>query len=189
MNISKSIKHILNRASDGNKDIIVKNLFDTIKDIKDLDCTFDDFINQIFTKCINEPNFISLYVDILYDLFINIRSSYPDIATGLYRALLNKTQKTFEEDITIENRTSKINCTKFVSALISKRFINKCITNKLLISLVQTRNQYKIEIACIIINNLDDKNIVDKDVISLLKDIPDGTSQRIRFKVMDTINI
>ena len=94
MNISKSIKQILNRASDGNKDIIVKNLFDTIKDINDLDGTFDDFINQIFIKCINEPNFINLYVDILYDLFINIRSSYPDVATGLYRALLNKTQKT-----------------------------------------------------------------------------------------------
>jgi len=189
MNISKSIKQILNRASDGNKDIIVKNLFDTIKDINDLDGTFDDFINQIFIKCINEPNFINLYVDILYELFINIRSSYPNIATGLYRALLNKTQKTFEEDISIENRQSKINCTKFVSALISKRFINNKITNKLLTSLITTRNQYKIEVACIIINNLENKDIVEEDVISLLKDIPSGMSQRIRFKVMDTINI
>jgi hypothetical protein len=146
MNTEKLLRQSLNKASESNKDIIVRNLIDIIKDINDIpesDGIITKFIEQLFTKCIDEPNYIKLYVDIIYELFIYIKPIYPELATKLYRILINHTQQEYSVDITIENRADKVTCTLFVSELINKSFINIRITNLLIQSLLATDNQYK----------------------------------------------
>tara|TARA_B110000908_G_C10266101_1_gene464109 strand:+ start:5351 stop:5944 length:594 start_codon:yes stop_codon:yes gene_type:complete len=194
MNTEKLLRQSLNKASESNKDIIVRNLIDIIKDINDIpesDAIISKFIEQLFAKCINEPNFIKLYVDIIYDLFMYIKPIYPNLATKLYKLLINHTQTEYSADITIENRPDKVTCTLFVSELINKGFINIKIANMIIKSLLNTDNQYKHELGCIIVNKVSIKNKISKDHLERLKvlyEIP-GTSQRILFKITDTIDI
>ena len=194
MNTEKLLRQSLNKASIGNKDIIVRNITDIIKDINELsdnENVIKKFINQVFDKCITEPNFIFLYVDIIYELFITIKPLYPDIATKLYRSLINLTQFHFEEEININNRKDKINCTHFISELINKKFINIKISNILIQSLLNSSNQYKIELACILIHKIKNRSLLSKEHYDKLKILSNDKSitQRILFKIADTMEI
>jgi hypothetical protein len=194
MNTDKLLRQSLNKASESNKDIIVRNLIDIIKDINDTpesDSIISKFIEQIFAKCIKEPNFIKLYVDIIYELFIYIKPIYPELSLKLYRLLINHTQEQYSAEISMDNRADKVNCTLFVSELINKGFINIKITNLLINSLLVTDNQYKYELACIIMEKILDKTKISKDHLERLKvlSIRDDISRRILFKISDIIVI
>ena len=194
MNTEKLLRQSLNKASESNKDIIVRNLIDIIKDINNSpgsNVIIDKFMGQIFAKCIAEPNFIKLYVDIVYDLFIYINPIDKGLATNLYRALINHTQRQYDVDITMENRPDKVNCTLFVSELINKGFINTVMTNTIITTLLSTNNQYKHELSCIIIDKITQKNKISTEHLERLVALTgtDGISQRILFKVLDTIDI
>jgi hypothetical protein len=194
MNTEKLLRQSLNKATESNRDIIVRNLIDIIKDINDSsesDTIITKFIEQLFSKCINEPNFIKLYVDIIYELFIYIKPLYPTLATKLYRLLINHTQQEYSMDITMENRADKVTCTLFVSELINKGFINIRITNLLIQSLLATDNQYKYELACIIIDKVTQKDKISGDHLERLRILAGRVdiSKRILFKITDTVAI
>ena len=102
--------------------------------------------------------------------------------TGV-KSIIPISSKEISSQIVFSAKDIRPNAVK-IGMLHSKQVIQAVIK-----SLNKTSNQYKIEIACIIINNLENRDIVENNVISLLKNIPDNMSQRIRFKIMDTINI
>lgn len=191
MNIEKSLRSSLNKASETNKYVIIRNLIDITKDVNESEHADElviKFIGQIFDKCICERNFIPLYVDILYELFLSIKPLYPDLASKLYRSLITRSQTEFEEDITFDNRTGKISCILFIAALTEKGFINKKLANQLIEKLLKSDNEFKYEIACVFMSHIP-INILDpthkNQLVSL--STKEGISQRIRFMIQDMV--
>ena len=198
--IETSLRGLLNRVSESNKCIIVRNLTDLLKDINEDNAQSEaivKFIEKLFQKCVSERNFTELYVDILYETLVSIRPTHPDLASKIYRSLVIHSQKEFEEDITPNNRMDKINCTRFIAQLTNKKFINSKILHDILMSLLESGNQYKYELACVLINQVDKaviaaanvKGDIDFLVAEKHSHADDSMSKRIAFMLEDSLSI
>ena len=66
-----SIRRLLNRLSESNITINVRNVIDIIKDNTDNNVPI--FINSLFEKCMTEPNFIHIYVIMIYEVLVRMK--------------------------------------------------------------------------------------------------------------------
>lgn len=196
--IEIAIRRLLNRVSDSNKCIIVRNLTDLLKDIGDDDSQSDaitKFIEHLFHKCMNERNFIELYVDIIYETLVSIRPNHPELASKIYRSLVLRSQREFEEDISLDNRIDKLSCTRFVAQLTNKKFVNTKLLHGILKNLLESDNQFKYELACVLITDVDapiikaanKDNIIDFLVVKGQRKEEGKVCKRILFMLEDVL--
>jgi len=182
--IEKSIFSLLNKVSHQNKNQIVVNLTDLLKDIH----AIDTFIDKLFDKCITESNFTELYVEIIYETLVSIRPQHPELAKDIYRSLIIRSQKEFEGNVNVDNRIDKVSCTRFIAQLTNRKFINPKLLHDIIIGLLSSNNQYKYELACILILEVDNDIIRSAnrgDDFGAPLTQTEGVCKRIQFMMED----
>ena len=170
----------LNKITEDNKTIILREITKTLDTISDdYESIYLGLIDLLFSKSMNDDNFIHLYADVCFEI---ARYLYPKRKENghfgyFYGSLINKYQAFFEDSeishspilqrnfsfstlTELSNNSSVIphtpvlkqknRCTVFIALLICKKFIDGKTVKTLMKELIEKR---KYEPVCILIEN------------------------------------
>ena len=167
----------LNKISESNKTIILRELTRTLSDINDeYEIFYQNLVDLLFSKSMNDHNFIHLYADVCFQITIHLFKTNKSQFNFFYCTLINRYQAFFEDtdishspvlprNISFSSMTElsanssipstadtdkKVRCTIFIALLICKKFIDEK-TVKLLITELYEKKKY--EPICILVKH------------------------------------
>lgn len=181
----KNVTIYLNQISKDNVFIIIPKLNNSIGKIKeDHEQYYGIFIEILFNKAVSEKLFIEIYCDVCHKISKYILAQQKELFLLFYRNLINKCQKVFETDIDDSNIDKIKGCATLIAQLINKGLIQNNLVNIMISKLLSYNDENKIEILITLINSLEQKIKIDKEVIDKIGSISDNDYSSMRIGIL-----